>query len=165
MKTCGSCTHNGDLLLNAIDYDPNTGMFRWKSPIGRQAKGWFKGNKGARKYRRIWWVGRHYMAHVVAWAKQTGVWPDYEIDHRDKDQGNNVFTNLRPATRAQQNQNRGIGKANKTGVKGVSQYGHRFRATIGIGGKKLSLGLFDTVAEAAAARKGAEKVHHGDYAG
>lgn len=50
----------------------------------------------------------------------TGSWPDGEIDHRDNDQSNNRWNNLREATRHQNNRNKPKTRANTSGYKGVS---------------------------------------------
>lgn len=150
-------------LRELLEYDPITGMFRWKQPTPRQARGWFRGNKSVRNYRRLYIDGRHYMAHAVAWAIVTGEWPR-EIDHKDRCQGNNVWTNLRLATHAENGRNRSLGKNSTTGVRGVSRFGGRYRATISRDGKLISLGIHDTIEAAAAVRRAAEKEHFGEFA-
>jgi hypothetical protein len=49
---------------------------------------------------------------------------------------------------------------NSTGVLGVCEYGTKFHAQIGAKGKRYSLGLFDTVEEAAAAYAAAKAELH-----
>jgi hypothetical protein len=160
-------------LHELLEYDPATGCFRWRNPHqgrggpsgrsgAKQAPGWFKGNKSVRQYRRLYIDGRHVMAHRVAWALMTGEWPT-EIDHRDRNQANNVWTNLRLATREQQGRNRSVGKNSTTGVVGVTRYGQKFRAVIVFNGKTISLGLYPTVALAAAARRKKAKELDADY--
>lgn len=51
----------------------------------------------------------------------------------------------------------GVTKANTTGVKGVSRKGAKFQAEIMIRRKKIYLGVFATLEEAAKARKSAEE--------
>ncbi|MHC1786426.1 MAG: hypothetical protein AB9880_05155 [Christensenellales bacterium] len=48
-------------------------------------------------------------------------------------------------------------KSNKLGVRGVCMDGKRYRATICLKGKQYLLGSFDTLEEAAAARKKGEE--------
>lgn len=65
-------------------------------------------------------VGRkHFLAHHVVWYKHTGGLPEHEIDHEDHDGYNNAFTNLREVTHAINCRNRGVSRANNTGVTGV----------------------------------------------
>ena len=158
-QPCGGCT-----LHERLEYDPETGCFRWKNPTARQAKSWFRGNTSVRDYRRLYIDGEHKMAHVVAWRLMTGAWPTHEVEHKDRQQGNNRWDNLRPATHQQNMFNRSVGKNSLTGVVGVSRFGARFRATLGLNGKRISLGLFDTIEAASAARKAAAEKHYGSYA-
>lgn len=151
---------NPDVIKALLIYEPDTGLFRWRNPSYRQAKGWFKGTKGVRKYRRITINGKHIMAHQVAWVLMTGHWPLGEIDHRNRDQGNNKWLNLRDGTHGQNMMNRSIGKNNKTGALGVSIYIDKgklyYRATITVNYKKISLGVFNNIDDATTARRIAE---------
>jgi hypothetical protein len=62
------------------------------------------------------------------------------LDHRDGDVGNNRIENLREATRREQMQNMRPGK------RGTSYDGrdNRWNAYIGLDGKRIHLGRFDT---------------------
>lgn len=151
-------------LRSLLEYDQQTGLFRWRNPSVRQAREWFKGNKSVRQYRRLYIDGHHYLAHVVAWALVTERWPDLNVEHRDRQQDNNKWLNLRLATPAQNSMNRSRQKNNTTGVHGVSRFGQRFRAQIRTGGKQIHLGLFDDLSAATAVRKAAEKLYFGEFA-
>jgi len=151
-------------LKRQLHYDPATGAFTWRvSRPGVKAGKVAGANRG--QYRVITVNRRTYGAHRLAWLYVHGNLPD-EIDHRDGDPSNNRIKNLRPATRAQNAANRGIFKNNKTGYTGVSfiQSRGKFQATIGVGGKNVTIGLFDTLEEAAAARSAATKKVHGEFA-
>jgi hypothetical protein len=150
-------------LRALLEYNQATGLFRWRMPSVRQAKGWFRGNKSVRKYRRLYIDGHHYLAHIVARALVSGAWPTSETDHRDRKQSNNRWRNLRAATRSQNGKNRSVGCNNTTGIRGVTRYGERFRARICVDGKMLSLGLYDMIEAAGAVRREAEKLHYGDW--
>jgi HNH endonuclease len=153
-----------DEVRARIEYNPDTGLFRWLNPNSHQAVSWFKGNKSVRQYRRLWILGRHILAHNVAWALMTGRWPEHEIDHRNRQQGDNRWSNLRSATHAENSRNRSVGKNSSTGVVGVSRFGKRFRACIRFQGKQLSLGLFSTIEEAAIARRDKAETLYADFA-
>lgn len=78
------------------------------------------------------------------------------IDHKDGNFLNNQKNNLRPATYAQNAQNRKPQKSNTTGYKGVSPRPRSrvnptivYAATIRVNGKNKHLGIFDTKEEAA----------------
>jgi len=60
--------------------------------------------------------GRDISVHHIVFALTTGAWPADEIDHRDGDPGNNRPSNLREATRVEQNQNRKLRDDNTSGA-------------------------------------------------
>jgi hypothetical protein len=69
-----------------------------------------------------------------------------EVDHKDGNKLNNRRSNLRLATRGQQNQNRVSWAA--SGYKGVHRNGKRWKALVHINGERHYLGTFDTPEEA-----------------
>ena len=89
---------------------------------------------------------------------------DMFVDHRDGDTLNNTRTNLRMATRSQNNANR-AGKADKELPKGVflTDSG-KYRARIMVEGKNISLGTFSTVEEAVLEYNEAAVYHYGEFA-
>jgi hypothetical protein len=151
-------------VLRLLEYDPASGLFRWRNPTSRQAPSWFKGSKGLRRYRRIWINGAPYLAHVIARVIVNGRWPASRTDHRDRNQSNNCWSNIRSASQSKNAFNRSVSKHNKTGERGVSLHGERYRAQIGFHGAKIHLGLFDTVSEAACARRLAERRLYQEFA-
>jgi len=95
--------------------------------------------------------------------------PKIEIDHKDRNGLNCQKYNLRECDHAQNNQNKGLGKNNKTGYKGVSLCKDTFRrkkytARIRVGNKYLSLGHFLTPENAAYAYDVAAIKYFGDFA-
>lgn len=57
--------------------------------------------------------------------------------------------------------NKRIEKANKTGVNGVHMDRNKYRATIYVNSKRIDLGRYETLEEAAAARKRGEALYWG----
>lgn len=82
----------------------------------------------------------------------------------DRIEGDNNYepSNCRWATKTEQSRNVRRSRLNSTGVKGVQRSAkNKYRATIGFEGKSLFLGDYDSVKEAAKARKSAEKKYWG----
>jgi len=107
-------------LKSLLDYDAESGIFRWKvqrrpqSPPGTRA-GWHSGKKA----QRIELGGKNYLAHRLAWFYVHGVWPD-QIDHINGDRSDNRIANLRAANNSQNQANMKAKGNNSTGYRGVS---------------------------------------------
>lgn len=87
-----------------------------------------------------------------------------EIDHADGDRLNNRLANLRAASVSDNRVNR-HGPGNPTGIKGVRfSKGGRFTARIMKNRREIPLGTYDTLEEAAAARRNAADRLHGAFA-
>jgi hypothetical protein len=81
------------------------------------------------------------------------------VDHIDRNKQNNVVSNLRWATHAENNFNTNVRGDNISGFKGVSKSrGNRWYAFTSEGGKTIYLGSFATKEEAA----GCYRLYHGE---
>jgi len=89
--------------------------------------------------------------------------PLIETDHRDGNGLNNQHSNLRVATRSQNNRNRGVQKNNTSGIRGVDWNNGKWRAYIYVNGKQVYLGLFAELEDAKQARLVAELQYHGAF--
>lgn len=89
-----------------------------------------------------------------------------ETDHWNHDTLDNRRINLRVCTSSQNQANRRMNRNNRSGARGVSWHSGRKKwiATIRVDWRKIWLGRFDTVAEAAAAYEAAAKKYFGDFA-
>lgn len=146
-------------------YDAETGILSRRTyRCGRAVIGAQVGWKDAKGYLRVRIGDRTYAVHRLAWFYVTGEWPKNQIDHHDLDKANNRFLNLRDATNAQNKCNQNVRADSETGIKGVSQDKRtgRYRAYIGIDGKRRSLGFFASKEEAAEARRTGQH-HHGEF--
>ncbi len=156
-------------LKELLSYDPLTGVFLWRVKLSNKNPGDVAGCK-KRVYIVISIDDVIYRAHHLAWLYMTGEWPNPFVDHRDLNKHNNVWTNLREATKSQNMANVGIIKSNKSGLKGVSRYragesyGKPWQACIGKDGKSRHLGHFATKEEAHAAYVAAAENLFGEFA-
>jgi hypothetical protein len=69
-------------IKELLDYDPDTGIFKWKISKARSIKvNNIAGGAEQGKYHRIRIDGKNYVAHRLAWLYVYGKWPDEYIDH------------------------------------------------------------------------------------
>lgn len=141
-------------VRSLLDYDPGTGVFRWKVQRGRCVKpGAVAGSifwSGHSRYIRITIDDVRYMAHRLAWLHVSGEWPVSLIDHRDGNSLNNSIANLRPASNLE--------NARNNSGRGYCKCRFRYVAYVYVLGKMVNLGTFATEDEAKEARRvGAEK--------
>jgi hypothetical protein len=146
-----------DYLRQLFDYDEATGSLLWRERADRSPwwnKRYAGKAAGSRQARNLMvrFDGHYHPIHLVIWAWKTGEWPSETIDHKDRDPWNNRWQNLRPASPAQQCQNR---RRTSLLPKGVRTTGRgRFIAV---------LGSFATPAEAHAAWLLAARAVYGEF--
>lgn len=159
-----------ELLRSVLDYDRETGFLFWKArpeslfSRERLCRSWNARWAGKRAlsatdslgYFRGPIFGRNFRAHRVAWAIETGEWPA-QIDHINGDRSDNRFCNLRASSPAENAKNKRLNSNNSSGVLGVSWSvrDRRWVAQVMAGGKRINLGGFPSIKEAAAARAAA----------
>lgn len=167
-------------------YTPETGEFNWRErPVDhfrsqRDCDGWNRRFAG-KKIDTAFGKGRHVFlrvrlngvqalvgAHTLAWAFQTGAWPndDKVVDHENRNGRDNRWTNLRLADFDQNAQNRRAKKdGHQSRFKGVGRLKDgRWFAYVTAEKKRTYLGAFPTEEEAAAAYDQAAKRLHGEFA-
>jgi hypothetical protein len=105
---------------------------------------------------------RPIKAHRIIYALTHGRWPKHDIDHRDQNKTANQIENLRDASDALNKQNVSMRSDNTSGIKGVSWDRRRGKwvAKMGVSGRQLHLGRFDTRDEAEAAVVLARRLLH-----
>ena len=145
---------NGDsyeCLIDSADYSL-VGQYRWWVVLPRGG--------GFYAQARIPGTGKQFFLHQLL----SGI---ADCDHRDRNGLNNRRSNLRPATRQQQQANH---KKHADGVtsrfRGVSLFkeSNKFRASITVNEKHIHLGLFVDEEDAARAYNDAAKIHFGEFA-
>lgn len=150
-------------LQSVVIYDPLTGVFINKIDRNPRAlKGAVAGYTNTIGYTVIQINGRKMHAHRLAWLYMTGEWPLHEVDHINRIRSDNRFQNLRQSTPSENKQNTTDRINNTSGHRGVTWHKARqkWQAQISVMGKHLYLGTFDSVDDAAAARKEAVVKFH-----
>lgn len=172
-------------LRKFLRYDRETGHLYWRA---RSVADFVDGEKSA-VHTCNWWnarfagqrafttqhpkghfqgtfKGRTYKAHRVIWCMETGDWPEGQVDHKDRDNTNNRWDNLREADHGQNCSNRRSAKGSSSPYLGV-----RFRKSTGrwiaqiTAGKAVQhIGVFDCPEEAARAYDAAAIALHGEFA-
>lgn len=120
--------------------------------------GWITSCNG-KLYRKININKKTTYVHHVVFLMHNGYLPKY-IDHIDGNSLNNKIENLRPATQSQNIANSKKSLSNSSGNKGVTfrKDTKKWKAQIMVNYKHISLGSFESKADAAEAyKKGAEK--------
>lgn len=157
-----------EILHEILDYNPLTGIFIWKKRTmkyhekERDMKAWntkyagkYAGtekNNNGRFYVYIKIFGINYRAHILAHMYMTGEKSNV-IDHGDGNTLNNIFTNLKNGTTVDNCRNMKLFSNNTSGFCGVYKRKNKWHAQIVIEGKKVHIGTFHDIHEAAAARQ------------
>lgn len=152
-------------LLEALDYDPATGIFRHKEKKCSVHPGDIAGSNYP-DYVRIYIDGKSYKAHRLAWFYVTGKWPAKFLDHANHDRRDNSFANLREADRSDNGGNIPLKSHNTSGLKGVSWYAPngKWKAQIQVRGQKYHLGYHETKEAAHEAFCKAARERFGEFA-
>jgi HNH endonuclease len=146
-------------LKELLHYNPDSGIFTWKVSRGVAVAGKTAGGLSEQGYTRISFEKRLHRASRLAWLYMHGEWPAHVIDHINGIRNDDRFENLRHVTVKQNSENRGASPRNKLGAKGVhfiDAY-QKFSAHIKNNGVGIGLGNFDTLLDAVAAYKNAER--------
>jgi len=148
-------------LKEVLRYYPITGNFRWVKQIGKRSVPWsIAGTTTVYQYIRIVINGKIYMAHRLAFLYMTGKFPINYVDHEDHNRSNNIWSNLKQATRQSNGRNITLPKNNISGTIGVcwrKQAGKWTAQIYSKEGRAINLGVFKKKKEAIKARKDAEK--------
>lgn len=154
-----------------FDYNKISGDLVWrKSPstkikVGNIAGYLLRSSNKKTSYRLVQFRGDIYLVHRLIFFYMTGRWPHDQIDHIDGNGLNNSWVNIREGSTSQNRANCRVQKNNKLGVKGVHQLrGGKYQAQIKKNGKKMSLGRYDILEDAALAYQRAAKKYHGEFA-
>lgn len=165
-------------LRRLLRYEPETGKLFWlerqpdtvaadrESTRARIARNWnnrFQGKEALATLQKRGHLGGALFcspvsAHRVAWAIHYGEWPAGQVDHINGDQTDNRIANLRCVSDAENKRNLSLRAKNKTGHHGVwwDERRGKYQAYIAEDKRRVSLGRFDRLEDAVAARQAAE---------
>lgn len=133
-----------------------------RSKVGERA-----GSKDANGYIRIKVDGVLLGAHRIIWAMHKGYWPSIFLDHINGIRDDNRIENLREATMAQNIFAQiGAHDGSLTGVRGIvfDKRTRQWVARITKNRRKIHLGTFWDIREAAKAYRDAAEKHFGEFA-
>jgi hypothetical protein len=159
-------------LRECFSYNRTTGELRWKiRPRNHFASLMIQATRNSRfagklagalhpsGYIKIGMAGEIWRAHRIIYKMVTGKEPPEKLDHRDGDQANNRWVNLRLGTAQDHARNRRRSKNNTTGVTGVQRRSNKWRVKIG----RKFYGTFDTFDAAVAFRMKTAKKLFGSF--
>lgn len=147
---------NGSItLLDDADYEI---VKRWT---------WRKDRHGyATRVRRVYISPNRYKCTTIFLHRQiTDAKTGFDVDHMNRNRLDNRRSNLRQASRSQNNINSKIAHTNTSGYKGVNFHKStgKWRAYISQSGKQIYLGLFSTIDQAASARRNKAIELYGEF--
>lgn len=154
-----------ETLCSLFKYDPESGDIFWIAPGKGKIKKKAAGTQELSGYIGIVINGKRIRAHIIAWALYHNKWPDDQLDHINSVKCDNRIENLREATNKQNGKNFKIKSNNKSGVTGVTydKINNKWRSTIKVDGKQISLGRFIHIEDAIKARRESEIKYFGEW--
>jgi hypothetical protein len=143
-----------EFLHNLFNYCD--GKLFWKIAFSQKVKIGQEAGTASTRYIYTGINKKIYANHRLIFMMHHGYMPS-KVDHIDGNPHNNRIENLRAATHAQNCLNAKLRKDSKTGIKGVTKSGNKYRAV-------LSLGSFDSAELAKQAIVEARIKYHGAFA-
>jgi len=156
-----------DLLSKHLRLDLETGqLFRRVKTSNSVKVGALVGSPTRCGYLMVCVQNQKHLAHRLVWVLRYGVWPEHQIDHINGDRSDNRPDNLRLATNQENQMNRKLSCSNKSGFKGVcwNEAGGNWRSYITVNRKRIHLGVYKELADAAESYEKAAIYYFGEFA-
>lgn len=145
-------------LKELVRFDYEKGRFFWLRETGKGIKLSKNGEVGSydsHGYGQVRLDKKIYKEHRLVWLYHYGVWPEKQIDHINHERRDNRIENLREVSNQENSKNRPKQKNNTSGYQGVSfnKTRKKYHAYITIDGYRLTIGNYECLDDAIAARK------------
>ena len=138
-------------------------FFRKVSTSNRNKIGDKVGSLDGKGYFRILLGGRVLLLHRLIWLYHFGFMPPETLDHINRDKTDNRISNLRLATRSQNQMNKPRAATNKTGYKNISIRKGVFVVRIKVARKEVVRKALPSLLEAIAYRNKMLPIYHGEF--
>jgi hypothetical protein len=138
-------------LIELLDYDQNTGFFKWKRKRRGINTNISLGSDNGFGYLRITVLGKSYYAHRLAWFYVYGYMPKHQIDHINGNKSDNRISNLRDIPLKANAQNKiKCQKNSDSKILGVSWHkkAKKWQAHVCVYKERKYLGLFKDIKDA-----------------
>ena len=154
--------------LVAECFEHRDGKLYWKKvayPSKQYLVGQEAGSIHQTGYRHVTWLGKVHKVHRLIFLLEYGYLPP-EVDHINGDRQDNRLENLRPATRSQNQCNRGALASNTSGYPGVTWHkaSKAWYVRVMKDGKSKIIGYFKDLELAGLFAAEARSLYHGAYA-
>lgn len=132
-------------LREVLHYNPDTGIFTWTKGDRRgKIAGTVHDDRG---YLKVSIDNRRYPLHRLAWLWMKGFHPQFTIEHKNGDHGDNRWGNLRIGAGSVK-RTHSAPYPEPTQYRGVYQVGDGFEALIPVASEVLNIGRFATAEDA-----------------
>ena len=146
-------------LQKILHYNPETGIFTWKTPrmFNKVA-----GTITSKGYTQIKIKRKCYIASRLAILYMDGAFPEDQVDHDNRIRNDDRYCNLICCNQSYNMQNIGTAKNNSTGIKGVGRCNttNKYTAKIVVNRKFKGLGYYDKKIDAVKARVAGERKYN-----
>lgn len=147
-------------LKSIFEYNPESGVVKWKDGVSNMVKGSVAGCINKSGYKIVTIKGKSFRLQRMIWIFMFGYIPSgYFIDHINGNKTDNRLQNLRLATNSQNQQNRPAPKNSSSGYRGVTYHKavNKWMARICHKGQRKTIGFYDSPEDAYEAYKAEAK--------